>query len=584
MTHPIANRTGQRPLIALVLLLAAMLGALAPVWSSAQAADPYRNQHSIAVLIANQNYQRTHPVDYALNDVAAMKAFLLEKLGYEEQNIFILRDARAAQLRDWFGNEHSSNGELRRLVESGIPLQDGKRLADIFVYYSGHGAPDPIEKKNFLIPVDVSPNEARYGLGVATLERNLEEIGELLGPNNRVFLMMEACFSGESSSGALIQSSAGALVFSMEATAGVVRLAAAASDQVAFWDAESRRGLFTQHFLEGAEGEADSPEFFGDGDGIVEFKELQLYVRRQVHRTALRLRSRAQTPEFTAQREVDWQFLPGPITPVALDGAEAGANEPQTEPAEPNGLSEAEAYTLAEQVGTMEGWDAFLSQHPEGPRAPFARAHRQRLANARAAEDQAAQERIYREQQERERREREERERLANLQRPPTTPQPPLSTDCGHPRGNWRVTGVASNDTLNVRRGPRTTYRITGEIPYDGSGIEVTQCDSRNWCYVRYRCIEGWANGKYLTVAGGGGQPTPPQNSGGAYRVVGVASNDVLNMRSGPGPSYGRIGAIPYNGTGIAVQRCVQPAGSASWCYVSYGGARGWVSSQFLGQ
>jgi uncharacterized protein YraI len=51
-----------------------------------------------------------------------------------------------------------------------------------------------------------------------------------------------------------------------------------------------------------------------------------------------------------------------------------------------------------------------------------------------------------------------------------------------------------------------------------------------------------------------------------------------LNIRSGPGPQYGVVGAIPYHAT-AAVIGCIQ---GSLWCQVSYNGKQGWAYSQYL--
>jgi uncharacterized protein YraI len=51
-----------------------------------------------------------------------------------------------------------------------------------------------------------------------------------------------------------------------------------------------------------------------------------------------------------------------------------------------------------------------------------------------------------------------------------------------------------------------------------------------------------------------------------------------LNIRSGPGPQYGVIGAIPTRGQATIVG-CIQ---GSLWCQVSYNGTQGWVYSQYL--
>ena len=51
-----------------------------------------------------------------------------------------------------------------------------------------------------------------------------------------------------------------------------------------------------------------------------------------------------------------------------------------------------------------------------------------------------------------------------------------------------------------------------------------------------------------------------------------------LNIRSGPGPQYSVIGAIPQRGQ-AAVIGCLR---DSLWCQVSYNGRQGWAYSQYL--
>lgn len=51
-----------------------------------------------------------------------------------------------------------------------------------------------------------------------------------------------------------------------------------------------------------------------------------------------------------------------------------------------------------------------------------------------------------------------------------------------------------------------------------------------------------------------------------------------LNIRSGPGPEYSIIGAIPDRGQATIIG-CIQ---GSLWCQVSYNGQQGWAYSQYL--
>ncbi|AHM04126.1 hypothetical protein roselon_01760 [Roseibacterium elongatum DSM 19469] len=85
-----------------------------------------------------------------------------------------------------------------------------------------------------------------------------------------------------------------------------------------------------------------------------------------------------------------------------------------------------------------------------------------------------------------------------------------------------------------------------------------------------------------------------------AWRVTGVASDDVLNVRVGPGTAYFVIDALPHDARGVQMDICVPtvtrdqyfalgPADQAAlnaytpWCLVEWQGVqRGWVNRRFL--
>ena len=74
-----------------------------------------------------------------------------------------------------------------------------------------------------------------------------------------------------------------------------------------------------------------------------------------------------------------------------------------------------------------------------------------------------------------------------------------------------------------------------------------------------------------------GGQTASAHEGGNTYRVVYVAPDDVLNMRSGPSVGYPIVGRIPPSGRGVRLLgHCRE------WCPVSYNGASGWVNPIYL--
>ncbi len=85
----------------------------------------------------------------------------------------------------------------------------------------------------------------------------------------------------------------------------------------------------------------------------------------------------------------------------------------------------------------------------------------------------------------------------------------------------WRVTGVASDDTLNVRVGPSIDYMVLDTLPYNARALQIGTCvptvtreqyfalteaqqlalnDLPAWCVVIEDGAQlGWVNRRFLT-------------------------------------------------------------------------------------
>jgi uncharacterized protein YgiM (DUF1202 family) len=68
----------------------------------------------------------------------------------------------------------------------------------------------------------------------------------------------------------------------------------------------------------------------------------------------------------------------------------------------------------------------------------------------------------------------------------------------------------------------------------------------------------------------------------GAFAVVGVYSDDVLNVRSGPGVGNPIVGTIPYFGRNVEVHAGAEEIGDSTWVPVVYQTQSGWVNSSYL--
>jgi len=170
---------------------------------------------------------------------------------------------------------------------------------------------------------------------------------------------------------------------------------------------------------------------------------------------------------------------------------------------------------------------------------------------------------------------------------PSTTASLPGPKNCPGALHPHRVRGIADNDVLNMRQGPSSKTGIVGIIPPNAGGIDVKTCRavagySKAWCKVSYDCKDGWVYSRYLQPEGvATASRTAPLEE--LYRIRGIESWDVLNVRSGPSTEAAVLGSIPPDGSGIAVGRCRVVSGYRfRWCQVSWQGLEGWASAGFL--
>ena len=258
-------------------------------------AGEVRNPDGVAVIIGNRSYEnRDIPaVDYAHRDAQAFRAYVIEVLGFDADNIIDLRDATQAQMESAFGNDRGHKGKLWRYLNPEGGLQ-------VVVFYSGHGVPGK-DKSGYLLPVDASPETVRLnGYPIGQLYENLGKLEEAAAV--RVYL--DACFSGGSHRGMLTR--AGSLVYVQPklppALQKLTVLTAASGEQLASWDEKAEHGMFTHHVLDALYGKADADK---DGkDGKVSALETKRYLDCHMSRAARRTFGREQRASLFGDGQV----------------------------------------------------------------------------------------------------------------------------------------------------------------------------------------------------------------------------------------------------------------------------------------
>lgn len=239
---------------------------------------------AVVIGIADYDHRDVPPVRYAIRDAQAVKRYLVHTMGLDEENIIYVENASSAKFREIFGTPSAPEGRLSNYLEPG-------RRSDVFIYYSGHGAPDLKDGKSFFVPADADPNYIKQGgYGLDDLYAVLRKL-----PAKSITVFLESCFSGFSDNGTLVKGASPALlkvespVFSAP---NALVLTASANTQIASWHEEAQHGLFTYYLLKGLQGEADA-----DANRTVTGTELAAFVERQVSRHARRDRGREQTPQ-----------------------------------------------------------------------------------------------------------------------------------------------------------------------------------------------------------------------------------------------------------------------------------------------
>jgi hypothetical protein len=232
-----------------------------------------------AVIIGIESYKYAPKVTYAERDASTFLKYAAQVLGIPEQNIYYLV------------NESATSGEFKKLFEKdGWIAKRATPNSDVFVYYSGHGAPNPKDKTPYLIPYDIDPNYAYTGFPLSTM---YETLGGLNARSVTVFL--DACFSGQTRDKEMLLAEMRGITLTPRKprllSEKIVVFAAADSNQISSSYPEKQHGLFTYFLLKGLRGEADK-----NNDKEIAVDELEVYLVTNVKKTAGQL-DREQTPQ-----------------------------------------------------------------------------------------------------------------------------------------------------------------------------------------------------------------------------------------------------------------------------------------------
>ncbi|NLI61700.1 MAG: SH3 domain-containing protein, partial [Clostridiales bacterium] len=155
----------------------------------------------------------------------------------------------------------------------------------------------------------------------------------------------------------------------------------------------------------------------------------------------------------------------------------------------------------------------------------------------------------------------------SNYVRLESTSTPPSST----------VTGIATvtASSLNVRSGAGTGYKRIGSLPRNRQ-VELLGKQG-SWYKIKFASGTGYVHGDYLKI--GSSANNGSNNSGNQDKTqqrTGTVNASALNVRTGPGTGYARVGLLP-RGAKVTIT-----GESGSWYKIQSGSINGYVSKTYI--
>jgi hypothetical protein len=243
------------------------------------------NKNAYALIIGIEQYRQKLPAaDFATHDAQVVAEYLVKVMGYSAENVVVLLNDKASKsdFDKYLGRWLSNNVE---------------KDSSVFIYYSGHGAPNPNTGDAYLVPYDGDPSyidDTGY-----SLHRLYEQLGRL--PAREIVVALDSCFSGAGGRSVLAKG-ARPLVMNLQSAfvlpRNVTVLAAASGHQISSTYEEKSHGLFTYFMLKGIK----------DGDvvrqnGSIAVGDLFAFMKPQIERIARKQYNNEQTPQLIGAKK-----------------------------------------------------------------------------------------------------------------------------------------------------------------------------------------------------------------------------------------------------------------------------------------
>lgn len=265
-------------------LLFACIGP-APLTTLAATTD-FKQPNAYAVVIGISQYREEviPKVAYAAKDAEAVAQLLETQGGIPKTHIKLLTDSKATY------------NDIRNHVNDWLKMRV-KPESVVYIYYAGHGTPNPQTGEVYLVPWEGHPD---FPSGLYPLKDFYAALNKL--PAKEIVVMLDSCFSGAPGRSVLAKGTR-PMVITLEnpllAGGKIAVLSASTGNQMSSDYEKTGHGLFTHYLLTGLGGAADE-----DKNRLVTLKELYPYVRKHVAETAVQELNREQTPTLLPAEDI----------------------------------------------------------------------------------------------------------------------------------------------------------------------------------------------------------------------------------------------------------------------------------------
>ncbi|MFN3393367.1 MAG: hypothetical protein ACK41G_03745 [Candidatus Thermochlorobacter sp.] len=234
------------------------------------------NPHALAIIFGVEQYRSAPSAAFAKRDAEIFKEYAVRILGVPDSKNSIYLRTDEEVTRAEFEKVFSKDGWIEKRTNAN---------SDLYIFFSGNGAPDLKDKSAYLMPNDADANYITQ-TGVA-LNALYEQLLNFKGKSITIFI--DAAFSGSArfNGGKEISLFADArpvrlrLQSPVLASEKILVFKATSESQIANADKDRAHGLFTYYVLKGLRGDADA-----NADKKITGEELETYLQTMLKKDA----------------------------------------------------------------------------------------------------------------------------------------------------------------------------------------------------------------------------------------------------------------------------------------------------------